>query len=308
MKKNQVHHPFYIPKGERNGILIFLICSVSIIIGLQMYTAIKSAPVIINSGSPQTETLSEKKYTTKTKKTNQNKTSKSSQKRQTFAFNPNTISYDSLKLLGFSAFAAKNLLNYRNKGGKFKTKEQLYKIYGTDSLLIKHLEDHINLQAGAVKNISAESTSPSSKNSSFVDDAPKKTVHIVEINSADSAALVSIRGIGPFFAKKMIKMRQRLGGFSSAGQLTECNILPDSVFQKISPFITVDDSKMEKIPLNQASYKTLIQHPYFDENLVKVILNYRENHGPFTSPHQLKNIKILNKEKYEKIIKHFSFD
>jgi DNA uptake protein ComE-like DNA-binding protein len=308
MKKNQVHHPFYIPKGERNGILIFLICSVSIIIGLQMYTAIKTAPVIINSGSPQTETFSEKKYRTKTKKTNQNKRSKSSEKRQIFAFNPNTISYDSLKLLGFSAFAAKNLLNYRNKGGKFKSKEQLYKIYGTDSLLIKHLEDHITLQAGGEKNISAEPTPTSPKNSSFVDDTPKKPVHIVEINSADSAALVSIRGIGPFFAKKMIKMRQRLGGFSSAGQLTECNILPDSVFQKISPFITVDDSKMEKIPLNQASYKTLIQHPYFDENLVKVILNYRENHGPFTSPQQLKNIKILNKEKYEKIIKHFSFE
>jgi DNA uptake protein ComE-like DNA-binding protein len=308
MKKNQVHHPFYIPKGERNGILIFLICSVSIIIGLQMYTAIKSAPVIINSGSPHTETFSEKKYTPKTKKTHQNKRSKSSEKRQIFAFNPNTISYDSLKLLGFSAFAAKNLLNYRNKGGKFKSKEQLYKIYGTDSLLIKHLEDHITLQAGGEKNISAEPTPTSPKNSSFVDETPKKPVHIVEINSADSAALVSIRGIGPFFAKKMIKMRQRLGGFSSAGQLTECNILPDSVFQKISPFITVDDSKMEKIPLNQASYKTLIQHPYFDENLVKVILNYRENHGPFTSPHQLKNIKILNKEKYEKIIKHFSFE
>ncbi len=102
-------------------------------------------------------------------------------------------------------------------------------------------------------------------------------------------------------------MRQRMGGFTSVDQLTECRIIPDSVFQKIVPFITVDESKMEKIPINQANYKTLILHPYFDENLVKVLLNYRENHGPFTSPQQLKNIKILNKEKYEKIIRHFTF-
>ena len=40
-----------------------------------------------------------------------------------FAFDPNTISADSLQRLGFSAKQAQSILKYRSKGGKFRYKE-----------------------------------------------------------------------------------------------------------------------------------------------------------------------------------------
>ncbi len=200
MKKNQIQNSFYIPKGERNGILVFLICSVCLIIGIQTYTALKTVPVIINMKNQHSENILTKNPLSETKKKNKYKGPKTPQKRQTFVFNPNTVSYDSLRLLGFTSFAAKNLVNYRNKGGNFKTKQQLYKIYGTDSLLIRELENSIIFSDPEKVEKSSESVSVKNNMPTYDTESQKKTVTIVEINAADSAALVSIKGIGPYFA------------------------------------------------------------------------------------------------------------
>jgi len=63
-----------------------------------------------------------------------------------FSFNPNTISKDSLVLLGFSPKQAQSILNYRSKGGTFRKVEDFKKLYVVDSLCYKHLKGFIRLE------------------------------------------------------------------------------------------------------------------------------------------------------------------
>src|SRR5574344_59199 len=116
------------------------------------------------------------------------KTAKSSA--ETFEFNPNTVSLDELVKLGFSQKQAQVILNYRNKGGKFSNKQDFSKMYVVDSNTFARLEPFIIL--------------------------PK-----LDLNSADSQALLSLKGIGPYYAGKILDYRNRLGNFSSLDQLLE---------------------------------------------------------------------------------------
>ena len=62
-----------------------------------------------------------------------------------FPFDPNDISLDSLQLLGFSRKQAQTILNYRNKGGKFRQKKDFAKMYVVDSAMYTSLAPYILL-------------------------------------------------------------------------------------------------------------------------------------------------------------------
>ncbi|MBQ6573799.1 MAG: helix-hairpin-helix domain-containing protein, partial [Bacteroidales bacterium] len=62
-----------------------------------------------------------------------------------FAFDPNTISADSLQRLGFSAKQAQSILKYRAKGGKFRYREDFSRLYVVDSAVYAALEGYIAL-------------------------------------------------------------------------------------------------------------------------------------------------------------------
>lgn len=316
MKTKSTGKIWHMSGHERNGLLLFFLLSVISILVIKNLNS-EQTPVIIHPMSGYTEdknTETAKQSNRHWKKRANYATHKNtpllSGNRHRFKFNPNTISADSFRLLGFSQFTTNNLQKYRQKGGVIKSIEQFKNLYGIDTALVQDLsrEIYFGQQKTTEHKIIPEdqkaiddSMIPSSQKAR----PDEKPIQVVELNQADSQALVSIRGIGPHYAKKIIKMKKKLGGYVRPHQLLECKVLPDSVFRKIEKFMVADPGKMEKIDINRADYKTLIQHPYLKENLVKVILHYRENHGAFTSLDQLKNIKILDRETYEKLIPHF---
>ena len=115
----------------------------------------------------------------------------SKKKAETFYFDPNTVTLEELCRLGFSERQAQVILNYRGKGGKFRSEKDFAKMYVVDSSTFARLAPYIRI--------------------------PK-----LDLNSADSEALLSLRGIGPYYASKILDFRRRLGGrFSSIDQLLE---------------------------------------------------------------------------------------
>ena len=50
---------------------------------------------------------------------------------------------------------------------------------------------------------------------------PQRKIIKVELNTADSAMLDAVRGIGPYYAKKILRYRELLGGYYSVEQLKE---------------------------------------------------------------------------------------
>lgn len=113
---------------------------------------------------------------------------------------------------------------------------------------------------------------------------------IIEVNTADSAQLVRIYGIGPVFAKRILKYRGLLGGFYSKEQLQEVYGMDSARYTQMEEQIRVDTTKFKRIAVNDASFKTLLRHPYLDYETVKQIVNYRQAKGRITGPDTLKAV------------------
>lgn len=218
-----------------------------------------------------------------------------SQKRQRFAFDPNTVSSDSLMLLGFSAFGSRNLVNYRSKGGKIYNAEKFKQIYGIDTLLVNEL-------GGLISYPAREQKAFDRKDSLTVTRKPEKLQAVVELNSADSLALEAMRGVGPYTVRKILRQREKMGGFTGKQQLLEFGLMPDSVYRDLEPYLTVDKDKIQKININTADYKTFTRHPYFTPETANAILRYRKQHGDFQEPGHISRIISLKRETGEKIL------
>ena len=123
----------------------------------------------------------------------------------------------------------------------------------------------------------------------------------VELNSADSLGLVSLRGIGPVFAARIIKYRALLGGFCSVSQLLEVYGFPEETFIALADKVFVDTTMIRKIRVNFADYSALIRHPYIDRDLVRALIDYRSKKGPYASQRQLHESVVIDSAKWSKL-------
>jgi len=133
---------------------------------------------------------------------------------------------------------------------------------------------------------------------------PQRKPLIIYINSADSSAWEALPGIGPTLAARLIRFREKLGGFYSIAQVAETYGLPDSTFKKIQASLRLDSGSLKKLNINQMDEKSLGQHPYIRYKLARLIVQYRSNHGPFSHPKDLYNIPLVNDSIYRKLEKY----
>ena len=134
----------------------------------------------------------------------------------------------------------------------------------------------------------------------------KKAISMVDINIGDSAAYDGLPGIGAGFSKRIIKFRDKLGGFYKVEQVAETFGLPDSVFQKIKPYLKINSENIHKININTATEEELKVHPYIRWQLAKVITEYKKQHGNYKALEDLKKIMLINEETYHKITPYLS--
>jgi competence protein ComEA len=92
-----------------------------------------------------------------------------------------------------------------------------------------------------------------------------------------------------------------LGGFYSVDQIAEIYGLPDSSFKKIKPFLKLESTPFKKFNINTASKDEMKSHPYIKWNLANAIVEYRNQHGNFSSLGDLKNISLITPEVFDKI-------
>src|SRR3546814_5149181 len=95
----------------------------------------------------------------------------------------------------------------------------------------------------------------------------------VEINTADSAAFIPLRGIGPVLSARIVKYRERLGGFHVVEQLLEVYGMDTNAFRNFRSCLRVDRSLVEMIDLNRAGYRELSRLPYWSSSQINVVLD-----------------------------------
>lgn len=117
-----------------------------------------------------------------------------------------------------------------------------------------------------------------------------KEIPILDLNVADSLALVALPQIGDVMASRIQRYRNRLGGFVSMEQLYEIKGMDTMRFETIKPYIILTTNEIVKLDVNRDEFKTLLRHPYLEYDQVKAIVNHRDRKGFIKGWSQLKGI------------------
>lgn len=212
-----------------------------------------------------------------------------------FEFDPNTVSLEDLQRLGLKSYIAKNWVNYRKGGAEFYELKDVARIYGMDSTWIDQARGFMSFPEKPVF------TKPEKKKF-------KPELLSISLNEADSAEFTKIRGVGPFYASQIVKLRESLGGIHSYDQLnTIWKIKPETI-EAIKKNTELDTNLITKLKLNSASVEQLAAHKYIDWKLAKIIVAYRESHGPYRQKADLMKTDVINREEYLKIAPYLSLD
>lgn len=209
-----------------------------------------------------------------------------------FGFDPNTVGYDELCRLGFQPSVAKRIVTYREHGGVFKKASDLKKVYGVSSGKYDEIASLIIIKDHATE-VRSDQKAYQPQDRSFK--------VIVELNEADSIQLCKLKGIGSTFAARIIKYRNKLGGFLFKEQLREVYGMDSVRYAEILNDITADPAKVQRIQVNLVSEAELAKHPYCGYKLSKKIIAYRTQHGNFSSLEELNMIRSVSPAELEKI-------
>ena len=207
-----------------------------------------------------------------------------------FAFDPNTVSLDSLRRLGFTQREASALVKYRSyRPITFKRPRDLFRVRALDSARVQEVLPLVTLPA----------QSPPTE--------PVKRPEPLDINAATLDAWQTLPGIGPYRAQQIVTYREKLGGFAAVEQVAETYRLPDSVFVAIAPYLT-KVTPPNPLYINRLDAPGLGRHPYLKYRTAAIIVRYREQHGAFAGPEDLQNVRALSAETRNRLLPYLNFD
>ena len=237
---------------------------------------------------------------------------KSSNRSNLYVFDPNTASSNDWQRFGLREKTIHTIQNYLSKGGHFFKAEDIRKIFGLRQEEYKRLIPYIRIVT-AVKELPIERME---SNSSYSIKSSKASTRIaslrkpsnVEVNTADTSAWIALPGIGNKLANRIINFRNKLGGFYSIDQVAETYGLPDTTFQKIKPFLSLENSTVNRIDLNTADVATFSQHPYISWNIANALVQYRKQHGKFEKVEDIQLVAAISPDLAKKIIPYLVAD
>lgn len=189
-----------------------------------------------------------------------------------FEFDPNTISHDSLCLLGFSSKQALSIIKYREKGGRFRKREDFSRMYVVSGQMYEKLSGYIVIKERDDRKLEKLP-------SCAMRDTLKRQRVVVDLNRADSAALVTLYGIGGYYAKKILEYRARLGFFYAPEQLMEISGIDSARYAGFAGRISADPSLIRRFSLDTAGKQFLMRHPYIGAYAARGIILMRERIG-----------------------------
>ncbi len=304
---------FSFTKKERKGIFYFVLILTALIILPHFFSLFTRDEIMDSSGfekeiaqlSP--DSSSQKTYSGNNSEYSDDyspsyKKEETPIKKELFYFDPNTASESDWIRLGIRKKTAQTIQNYIAKGGKFYKPRDIKKIYGLSEKDAERLIPYVSI-ATSNKEFPGEKQYPAKGISHS-----KYSLRPFDINTADTADLLALPGIGSVLSKRIISFRQKLGGFYSVDQVAETYNLPDSTFEKIKKYLLIDAKAIKKININAATLDEMRSHPYISYNIAKVIFQYRQQHGNFNSVEELRKIMTISDEFINKTAPYLSIE
>lgn len=223
-------------------------------------------------------------------------------KGELFYFDPNTLPADGWKRLGVREKTISTIHNYLSKGGRFYKAEDIGKIWGLHPDEVERLIPYIRIE----QQVNDKFTSSEKNEFKKQEEKPAYAKTVIDINIADTSALIALPGIGSKLANRIISFREKLGGFYTIDQVAETYALPDSTFQKIKERLIITDPVVRKLNINTATVEELKAHPYIRYNLANAIVQYRNQHGEFAVLTDIKKVALVTDDIFSKASPYLS--
>ena len=217
---------------------------------------------------------------------------------ETFPFDPNTADARQLSRLGLKDWQIRNLYKYREAGGEFRKPSDFARLYGLSKKDYERLLPYIQIN----EYYQEAHIAYKSPHEEFHRDTtlyPIKLVpgQTVMLNNSDTTAFRHVPGIGSGFARRIVRYRQRLGGFYRVEQLREIDGFPESALS----YFELGDVNLRKLDINRLTLEQLKAHPYIGFFRAKAITDYRRLHGPLQSLQQLRLLKEFSPRDIERL-------
>lgn len=273
--KSTIKNYLSITKREWNGLVVLILLILSVLITPYLYRLFHKDKIInFNDFNAKVALL---------KAAEARQGIDSSLKRPLFAFDPNHITLLQWQQLGLNEHQIGVINHYKAKGGQFKSKADLQKIYSISPQDYKRLEPYIQLpDAGAA--------------------AP-----VIELNRADSAQLTMLKGIGPAYAMRIIRYRDKLGGFHDKTQLKEVFGIDEEHYLLLDKQVKVNPALVKKVNINKATFDDLRHFPYLGYKQINAIIQYRNEHGDYDNVADMKDVAILDEATLGKLKPYIVF-
>jgi DNA uptake protein ComE-like DNA-binding protein len=225
-------------------------------------------------------------------------------------FDPNSLSAEGWEARGVPHFVAGRIVNYGQKAGGFRAKSQVQRIYGLPDSVFQRLSPFMQLPeampARGAASYAAGRPPFEAAGSGAPGRFPRKPAHLqpFDLNLADTTQLMQIKGIGRGRAKYIVKQRAELGGYITENQLAEVFVLQDApdLVDSLRKYTFVAAGFVPRpVHVNSGTFDELWPHPYVGKPLARLLVAYRKQHGPFATPDDLRQIKILKEENFVKL-------
>lgn len=290
---SQDDEPLYVSKRNRRGVVALIVISIALIF-FPRVAQLFNGEVILAVSSEDVQAFQKSKKNFKYEK--RNYYPKYEKKKNRFSapprkFNPNDYSAKDWMNLGLSEKQVAVLLKFTKN--VIRSNEDLKRIFVISDELFVLIKD-----------------------STFYPERPKieytpkiieeKKVKKLEINTATVEELEALKGIGPFFAKQIIKYRDKLGGFSSKEQILEVWKMTIETYDNLTPQIEIDKTKIKRLNINNITIEELKNHPYLNWSQANSIIKMRAQRIKFNNINEIQESKLIDVETFEKLIPYLS--
>ena len=277
---------FVFNKSERNGIFVLI----ALIIILQVFY-FKSPFLSLEEDIPKETNAEIIQFQHKLDSLKQVDTGKDT----IYPFNPNYLKDYQAYRVGLSVKEIDALLDFRSSGQWINSAEDFQRITGVSDSVLEQLIPYFKFSEWITDNNNSDSI--------------KQTgVLKFDLNSVGALELQKVKGIGEVLSNRIIKYRESIGGYRSLIQLKDIYGLSDEVRIELLKYLNEIPPNFNKKNINTIGVLELSELPYFNYDLAKAIIDYRNLHEGIDSIEVLLKIEDFPVLKIDRIQLYLSFN
>lgn len=226
-------------------------------------------------------------------------------RRKLSAFDPNTADSTLLLSLGLQPWQVRSIYRYRAKGGIYRQPSDFARLYGLTVKQYKELLPYIHIsdEYKPAAEVYGRTDAVRSGRDTLRYPVKLQPGQYVTLDDADTVSLRKVPGIGRYYASRIVRYRNDLGGYVSVAQLSEIEGIPEAALS----YFRVTGGAVRKLNLNRLTLNELKHHPYINFYQARRIIDYRRLKGPLHSIDDLRLLKDFSQRDIERLRPYVEF-